>query len=164
MDWITTRYYPLEEVVVGLATKLSSESVKSYPSLTFFKQDERMSRDWRRRSVVYHLRALRKWINTKPNMLLVFASSRHFNLFEATSNDKIVVLVGNESERLERQLILGTISAGVVSFLLHHGNSRNCPSALENCAFEVTSDRDHSISGDISSHTAVAVNLLDSQS
>lgn len=158
MDWITTRYYPLEEVVVGLATKLSSKSAKSYPSLTFSNKTRECLVVGGGGSVFHHLRALRKWINSKPNMLLVFASSRHFNLFEATSNDKIVVLVGNESERLERQLDSWNDFQGrCVLPPSPREIPEIVPSALENCVFEVTFNKDDSICQDISSHTAVAL-------
>ena len=91
-------------------------------------------------------------------MLLIFASSRHFNLFKTTTNDKIVVLVGNESERLERQLDSWNDFRGCcVLPPAPREIPEIVPSALENCVFEVTSDKDQSISVDISSHTAVAL-------
>lgn len=53
-------------------------------------------------TVADHIEAITEFVNTHPEMAIVFATARHASLFKHVKNDKFYVLVGNEAKRMEK--------------------------------------------------------------
>lgn len=158
MDWISIRYYSLQEVVVGLTSILTSKSRKSFQVLSPPSDASEVLVIGGGKSVVHHLPAIRNFVKQKPNMVLLFASSRYFGHFESATNEKIVVLVGNEAERLKGQV--GSFANFAGRCVIAPG-IRELPEIvpvdLEDLVFEPSLDMGRIANDDISSHTAVAL-------
>ena len=157
MDWISTRYYSLQEVVVGLTSILTLKSRKSYQVLSPPEDASEVFVIGGGKSVVHHLPAILSFVKQKPGMVLLFASSRHFRHFESATNEKIVVLVGNEAERLKGQVgSFATFAGRCVIAPAIRELPEIVPVELEEQVFEPSLDKGR-IADDISSHTAVAL-------
>lgn len=104
MDWITTRYYPLQEVVTGLGEIVQNSEPAQYEIFKFETPYAECLIIGGGESVELHQRAIERLLSERPEMLVVFASSRHYMRFKSIPNKQVVVIVGNESERLRSQL------------------------------------------------------------
>ena len=112
MDWIMTRYYPLPEVVTGLGEIVLNLRPAQYEGLKFESPFDECLIIGGGESVQLHQKAIARLLSEKPEMLVVFASSRHYMRFKTIPNERLVVIVGNESERLRNALARLRISSG----------------------------------------------------
>lgn len=157
MDWITTRYYPLPEVVTGLGEIVLNPKPAQYEGLKFESPFDECLIIGGGGSVQLHQKAIARLLSEKPEMLVVFASSRHYMRFKTIPNEQLVVIVGNESERLRNQLSSWDDFRGLCAI---SGPPRELPEIipheLKSKVREVATPK---IFDAVSSHTSVAIEV-----
>ena len=102
MAWSMNRAYSFNSIVRAVDNKRAHLADNAhFDSLTTGHYDDVMiigGGD----TVIDHLEAITEFIESRPDMAIVFATTRHAASFKYIKNDKFFVLVGNEAKRMEK--------------------------------------------------------------
>lgn len=102
MSWVMNRAYSLNSIVRALDNKRNHRVDNArYPILQIEKIDKMLIVGGGQ-SVNEHKEAIMEFLKINPDIEIVFATSRHANLFNAIKNKKIYCLVGNEAKRMKQ--------------------------------------------------------------
>ena len=102
MAWSMNRAYSFNSIVRAVDNKRAHLADNAhFDALTTGHYDEVMIIGGGE-TVIDHLEAINEFIESRPNMAIVFATTRHAASFKHIKNDKFFVLVGNEAKRMEK--------------------------------------------------------------
>lgn len=100
MGWVTNRTYSFNSIVRALDNRRNNvEDNARYPLLPKHEAAAALLIAGGK-TCVEHSDAIRQYLMMSPDMPVIFVTARHAALFNAVSNPKYYILVGNEAKRL----------------------------------------------------------------
>jgi 4-hydroxy 2-oxovalerate aldolase len=102
MEWVSKRYYSYNSIIRALQNK--KEGVKDNLKFEILKHDNLCNEVLiigGGESVIAHVKALVVYLETRPEITIIHASSKNAKPFTNLKNKQIFCLVGNEGHRLE---------------------------------------------------------------
>ena len=103
MEWLSKRYLSLNSIVNKI-TNFNMDK-HSFPKLKNKFYDKSIIIGGGS-SIEKHIYAILEFLNQNPEFVIVFSSTRYFELFQNLSNFKIFCFVGDESERIDLSKIV----------------------------------------------------------
>ena len=102
MEWVSKRYYSYNSIIRALQNQ--KEGVKDNLKFEVLKHEKSSNEVLiigGGESVLTHIKALTVYLEAKPEITIIHASSKNAKPFERLKNKQIFCLVGNEGHRLE---------------------------------------------------------------
>lgn len=103
MEWLSKRYLSLNSIVNKITNFNTYKH--SFPKLNNMLYDKSIIIGGGS-SIEKHIYAILEFLNQNPEFVIVFSSTRYFELFQNLSNFKIFCFVGDESERIDLSKIV----------------------------------------------------------
>lgn len=103
MDWVTTRFYSFNSIIRALQNQKAK--VKDNERLPEFEANNKASEVLiigGGKSAVEHAQGIIEFVLSKPELIVVHASSKNANFYKGLENKQIFCLVGREGHRLEK--------------------------------------------------------------
>ncbi|WP_313672162.1 aldolase catalytic domain-containing protein [Sphingobacterium multivorum] len=104
MDWVSTRYYSFNSIVRALDNKKKKQDDNEKYPIANFESNSEVLIVGGGPSVSEHLDGLLALLSSKPEMVIIHASSKNAAYFRDLPNQQYFCLVGNEGRRLENTL------------------------------------------------------------
>ncbi|MFV0237934.1 MAG: aldolase catalytic domain-containing protein [Flavobacteriales bacterium] len=106
MEWITKRAYSINSIITALHNK--SDNQEDNIQLRIFQSEQNTFNKvlviGGGTSPKKHLKAIKHYVNSEPNVCLIHASSKNARAFKSLNCDQYFCLVGNEGYRLQKVL------------------------------------------------------------
>lgn len=102
MDWVTTRFYSFNSIIQALQNQ--KEKISDNHKLPLFELKNTANEVLiigGGKSAVEHSQGIEVLIKSKPELIIVHASSKNAYLYKDLGHEQIFCLVGNEGHRLE---------------------------------------------------------------
>ena len=103
MDWVTTRFYSFNSIIRALQNQKAK--VKDNERLPVFEAKDTASEVLiigGGKTAVEHAQGLIELIKSKPELIVIHASSKNATHYKGLANKQIFCLVGSEGHRLEK--------------------------------------------------------------
>jgi 4-hydroxy 2-oxovalerate aldolase len=103
MDWVTTRFYSFNSIIRALQNQKAK--VKDNERLPVFEAKDTASEVLivgGGKTAVEHAQGLIEFIKSKPELIVIHASSKNATHYKGLANKQIFCLVGSEGHRLEK--------------------------------------------------------------
>lgn len=101
MDWVSNRVYSFNNIIRALDNKrIKIEDNLKFPEFCSVQANEAIIIGGGE-SVLLHSEGIRHFINNRPDLALIFATSRHAEHFIDLPNPKYYCLVGEEGRRIK---------------------------------------------------------------
>lgn len=100
MEWVTSRAYSFNSIVRAVNNKKNKEKDNARYPIWQVKRSEIVLIIGGGNSITKHIAAIKEFLKTHNNTILIFPTSRYVRLFKDIEVGKIYCLGGNESKRL----------------------------------------------------------------
>lgn len=104
MDWVANRTYSFNSIVRALDNKRNKLIDNAHYPIWKAGPSEKALIIGGGKTVIEHCSAIHELLSNYPEITVIFATTKHANLFKDISNRKIYCLVGNESKRMKQKI------------------------------------------------------------
>jgi 4-hydroxy 2-oxovalerate aldolase len=157
MDWVTTRFYSFNSIIRALQNQKAK--IKDNERLPIFEAKETAPEVLiigGGKTAVEHAQGLIEFIKSKPDLVVIHASSKNAYQYKGLVNKQIYCLVGSEGHRLEKVFEdLGNFEGLCVLPPFPRKMGTYIPNSVKKKSFELSSVDFTDIHKD--SHTALAL-------
>jgi 4-hydroxy 2-oxovalerate aldolase len=141
MDWVTTRFYSFNSIIRALQNQKAK--IKDNERLPEFEAKNRVSEVLiigGGKSAVEHAQGVLEFVMSKPELILIHASSKNAFHYKGLANKQIFCLVGSEGHRLEKVFEdLGDFEGDCVLPPFPRKMGTYIPNKIRNKSFELKS-------------------------
>lgn len=103
MDWVTTRFYSFNSIIRALQNqKEKVQDNERLPKLIVDSTSEEVLIVGGGKSALEHAEGINEFIKSKPELIVIHASSKNAFSYKGLSNKQVFCLVGSEGYRLEK--------------------------------------------------------------
>ena len=102
MDWVTTRFYSFNSIIQALQNqKAKVKDNEQLPKLQTTEQVDEVLIIGGGKASVEHAQGILEFIKSKPDLVIIHASSKNSSIYKDIKNKQIFCLVGSEGHRME---------------------------------------------------------------
>ena len=100
MEWLGKKFYSFNNIVSALNNKIQKTETTLFKKLNTNIKYKKALIIGGGISITNHVIALKQFIETEKDLILIFSSSRYLKYFNSNNKEQFICLVGNENERL----------------------------------------------------------------
>jgi 4-hydroxy 2-oxovalerate aldolase len=103
MEWVTQRFYSFNSIIRALQNQKNKvQDNEKFPVYSADKKFKKALIVGGGPNAVTHVRAVKAFVDSEPDMCLIHASSKNAGLYSDIDRQQFFCLVGNEGHRLEK--------------------------------------------------------------
>ena len=100
MEWLGKKFYSFNNIIRALNSKIQTNKRYSFKTLSANKKHSKALIIGGGHSINLHKEALKEFIKTEEELIIIYSSSRYLNFFNTYDRLQYICLIGNENERI----------------------------------------------------------------